>query len=398
MTLSQPITRSEPLASHPPGMPGPGEIPLGLPPRPSFVRRNRGFLLAVVAPLALVAIYLFGIAADQYASEARVVVRGRQAPSGPGGALGDLLGAAGIRPSAEDGLAVRDYLQSPEAVRTLRERLDIVAMWRVPQQDLIARLWEAEPSIEQLTRYYRRMVRVVHDGASGSTRIEVRAFRPEDAQAITERLLEQAETLANRLSVRMREDQLAVAREEVGRAEARVIAAREALTEFRQTQQAVDPAREAQMSMESVGRLEATLSATRAELQERAAFMRPDNPQMAMLRNRVEALTREIAAERARLTQGQAALPQQLAGFERLNLEREFADRQLASALASLEVARMDAQRQQLFVARIVQPQRPEYALYPERWFIMGSAATVLLVLYGLGWLLMAGVREHANN
>jgi capsular polysaccharide transport system ATP-binding protein len=103
-------------------------------------------------------------------------------------------------------------------------------------------------------------------------------------------------------------------------------------------------------------------------------------------------------ASRARLTRWQAALPQQLAGFDRLNLEREFADRQLASALASLDVSQMDAQRQQLFVARIVQPQRPGYALYPERWFIMGSAATVLLVLYGLGWLLMAGVREHANN
>jgi len=395
MTLSQPITRSEPLAS--PAPPG-GEIPLGLPPRPGFVRRNRGFLLAVVAPLALIATYLFGIAADQYASEARIIVRGRHVPAGPGGALGELLGAAGIRPSAEDGLAVRDYLQSSEAVRRLRGELDIVAMWRVPPLDLIARLHEPAPSIEQLTRYYKRMVGVVHDGASGSTRIEVRAFRPGDAQAITEQLLEQAEELANRLSARMREDQLAVAREEVSRAEARVLAAREALTEFRQAQQAVDPAREAMMSMESVGRLEAALSTTRAELQERSAFMRPDNPQIVVLRNRIEALTREIASERARLTQGQAALPQQLAGFERLNLEREFADRQLASALASLEVARMDAQRQQLFVARIVQPQQPEYALYPERWFLMGSAATILLVLYGLGWLLMAGVREHANN
>jgi capsular polysaccharide transport system permease protein len=398
MTLSQPITPSEPLASPAPGLSRPSEIPIGLPRRASFARRHRGFLLGVVAPLALVALYLFGIAADQYASEARVVVRGRQAAAAPSGALGELMNAAGFRASAEDGLAVRDYLQSPEAVRTLRGQLDIVAMWRVPEHDLIARLSEAEPSIERLTRYYRRMVSIVHDGASGSTRIEVRAFRPEHAQAITEQLLEQAEELANRLSVRIRDEQLAIAREEVARAEARVLAAREALTAFRQAQQAVDPTREAQISLESVGRLEGTLATTRAELQERAAFMRPDNPQVVVLRNRVDALIRQIAEERARLTQGDAALPQQLAGFERLNLEREFADRQLASALTSLEVARMDVQRQQLFVARIVQPQRPEYALYPERWFLLGSAGTVLLVLYGLGWLLMAGVREHANN
>ena len=86
----------------------------------------------------------------------------------------------------------------------------------------------------------------------------------------------------------------------------------------------------------------------------------------------------------------------QLAGYERLLLEREFADRQLASATSSLEGARSDAQRQHLFLVRVVQPNLAEYPLYPKRWTTAIGVFIGLLTAYGIGWLLLAGVREHA--
>ena len=111
-----------------------------------------------------------------------------------------------------------------------------------------------------------------------------------------------------------------------------------------------------------------------------------------------DALERQIAIERARITaDGRQALPQQLAGYERLLLEREFADKQLASATASLETARVDAQRQALFLARVVEPNMAQEAEYPKAGFILGSLFAILCVLYAMGWLVVAGVREHAS-
>jgi capsular polysaccharide transport system permease protein len=404
MKLSTATRRS---SAGPPAVPGPPPGPVvapGLEPRlpPTAAEaaralpRRRGFVMAVIAPLILAAVYLFGFAADQYVSEARFMLRDRQGSS-MANPLGDLLGAAAGASSGNDGIAVRDYLLSLDALNDLRRVADPVAIWRRAETDPIARLWWAEPRDEHLLWHYRRMVSVLHEPTTGVTVIEVRAFTPEDSRMIAERLLMQAEAFVNRLSERMRTDSLLVARAEVELAERRVLAARDALTRFRQQQTSLDPARDAAVGVESVGRLDALLAQTRAELQERLGFMRPDNPQILLLRNRIDSLEREIVEARRRLVAGDGAFPQQLAAFERLMLEREFADRQLASAIGSLETARIDAQRQQLFLARVVEPNLAQYPLHPRSIFILVTLAAVLLMLYGVGWLIAAGIREHAR-
>ncbi|MFN6953873.1 MAG: capsule biosynthesis protein [Acetobacteraceae bacterium] len=377
-------------AAEPPLPRTAGQIALSLP-------GGRGFFLGVIVPLLLASVYFLGIAADQYVSEARFSIRSQDGAGQATSPLGELLGGAGMRGGGDPGLAVRDYLQSVDALNELRRHLDVVSIWRRPEADFLARLWWEDPPAERLLWYMHRMVRVAYEPSTGITVLEVRAFRPEDARAIAERLLIQAENLVNRLSERGRADRLRLALEEVALAERRVVASREAMINFRERQAALDPAREAAASLEAVIRLEATVAATRAELQERLGFMRPDNPQILVLRNRIESLEREITEARRRITVGEAAVPAQIATFERLSLEREFADRQLASAIGSLEMARIEANRQQMYLARIVEPNLAEFALHPRTTLILFSMAAVLLALYGVGWLVAAGIREHAR-
>ncbi|MCK8784597.1 capsule biosynthesis protein [Roseomonas sp. NAR14] len=360
----------------------------------ALIGRYRHFLLLVVLPTALAAVYFVGVAADQYVSEARYLVRGRQ--GGGGSALTALLPGMTVGPAREDAQGVRDFIQSHDAVARLRERIDLVDMFRRPEADPLSRLWYADPSAEELLKFFRGQVTASFDATDGITTLRVRAFRPEDARAIADELLRQSEALVNRFSERAQADTLRVARDEVARAEARVLAAREAITQFRRREQAVDPQRSAVIALDTIGRLEAQLVQARADLQEKSAYLRADNPQIAQLRNRVDALTRQVSDERARLTTGDATLAQQIASYERLILEREFADRQLASATTSAEASRMEAQRQQLFLVRVVEPNTAEEALYPRRIFILLSIFVALSVAYGVGWLIVAGVREHA--
>ncbi|MBW8270088.1 capsule biosynthesis protein [Caldovatus sp. SYSU G05006] len=356
---------------------------------------RRAFLLAVVLPSLLGAAYFLGIAADQYVSEARFVVRGRAGTAGGGlSGLGSLLGGAGLAPSHEEAQAVRDFLASHGAVDALGGRVDLVAIFTRPEADWLSRLWWTDP--ERLTRYFTSMVTASYDTTSGLITLRVRSFRPEDSRRLAEELLVLSEALVNRMSERAREDALRIAREEVAIAERRVIAAREALTALRARQQALDPSRGAAIATETIGQLEGQLTVARAELEARSRFMRPDNPGLLEVRNRIAALERQIAEERQRHTAGGTALAGQLAEYDRLMLERELADRQLASAVASLEQARVEAQRQQVFLARVVEPNLAEYPLYPRR--IMNSIGLFvgLAVLYGIARLLIAGMREHA--
>ncbi|WP_342452788.1 capsule biosynthesis protein [Roseomonas indoligenes] len=360
------------------------------------LRKWRGFLLAVILPTLLAAVYFYGIAAGQYVSEARFLVRGSSSGGSSMGALGAALGGAGFKPVSEEAMAVRDYVNSEDAVREVRKSVNLVEIWRRPEADHLARLWVPNPSIEMLTRYYRMMVTSEFDTESSTVTLHIRSFRPEDSQAVAEALLRASENLVNGLSERQRGNTMQDAQREVEIAERRVASAMEALTTFRQEGRALDPTSEATANMTTVTQMEAALAQARAELREKSGFMRTDNPQVAVVRNRISALEGQIANERQRLTHGTQAAPTQLAGYERLMLEREFADKQLASAVGSLESARIDVARQQLYLARITQPQLAETALYPKAAYAVGSIFAVLCVVYGIASLIFAGFREHA--
>ena len=293
-------------------------------------------------------------------------------------------------------MGVRDYLQSHDAVAALRARTDLVGVFRRPEADPLARLWWEEPSAERLLDYFRRMVVAEYDTTSGITALRVRSFRAEDSRGLALELLRLSEEMVNRLNLRLMEDGLRVAREEVARAEARLTAVQAELTGFRERERAVDPGRSAAVALDNLGRLEGALGAARAELVEAQRFSRGENPRILQLRNRIEGLDAQVAEERRRMATADAGNSQQLGEFERLSTERELARAQLASATASLEKARADAQRQQIFLLRVVEPNLAEWARYPKAALNTAYVFLCLSVAYGLAWLLVAGMREHA--
>ncbi|MBP0466861.1 capsule biosynthesis protein [Roseomonas sp. PWR1] len=392
MKLSPPTTAFEPAGEEPAWTPAPPRRQ-----RPWPVRLLRHpFAWLVLLPTGLAILYFYLLAAPQYVSEARFVVRSRAEAPQP--SLGNMISAAvggGGLSTVGEAHSVRDFLLSHDAVARAQDRIDLIAIWRREEADLLARLRHEEP--ERLTKYFNSMVTAQLDSLTGLLTLRARAFRPEDARAIAVTLIELSEALVNRLSERAREDSLRVAREEVAIAERRVLESRAALTRFREEQQDLDSAGSVQAAVATIGGLETALAAVQAELRERMAFMRPDNPALQVTRNRIAALERQIESERSRRTQGGGALAQQLAGFERLMLERDFADRQLASATASLEGARMEAQRQQMYLARVVEPNLAVHPLYPRKLISVGSIFLGLSVAFGIGWLLVAGMREHAE-
>ncbi|MDB5317540.1 MAG: capsule biosynthesis protein [Rhodospirillales bacterium] len=397
MKLSPHTTLSDPQTSEQLGWPGEEEDR-----PPSWADRLRApFLWLVLVPTILVGAYLYGFAADQYVSEARFIVRG-SAQSAGGGAVAASIGRVGggaaeggASSGGAEAMALRDYVNSYDAIRDANEILDVAAIYQREEADWWFRLDRNVP--ELMTRYMNNMVTVTRDSETGTGILRVRAFRPEDAHGLAEALMTLAERLINRLSERQRNDTLNNARREVGLAEARVLAARDALSEFREREQNLDASRSAAAAGERINAMQGQLTMVRTEAQNARNFLRADNPQYIILQNRIRAIESQIAEDRQASTRGGEALLQQLAAFERLVMEREFADKQLSSATTSLEGARYETQRQQLYVARVVQPSLPVYPLYPRRMLILLSVFGCLAIIYAVGRLIASGLRENAS-
>lgn len=361
-----------------------------------FSRINRLFLLTVAVPTVVATVYFGLMASDVYVSESRIVVRSPEKQVATG--LGALLKGAGFSRAQDDSYTVRDYVLSRDALKEIDDKLAVGKAFSSTTVDRVSRFGglDFDTSFEALHRYFQKKVDVQQDSVSSITTLTVRAYSAQDAQNINQKLLELSEGLVNRLNERGRQDLIHSAAVEVAAAEKKSKAAALALSAYRNAKGVVDPERQATVQLQQVAKLQDELIATKTQLAQLRTFT-PQNPQIPALEKRAGTLQAEMEIETTKVAGGERSLANKAAEFQRLALEREFADKQLASALASLEQARNEAQRKQVYIERIAQPSLPDIALEPRRLRSILSTFVLGLVAWGVLSMLLAGVREHQD-
>jgi len=359
--------------------------------------RDHPFTTWVILPSLVIAAYLFFVATPQYLTEARFTVRQQQARAASNAVGGELLGSAGFVVSPENIASVRDFLVSHDAVRKARERMNLVNVWRPPEADPLFRLWWANPTAERLRWFFRMQVKAHVDASTGITDLQVWSFSPKDSQELSRILMNLSEELVNSMNLQIREESMRATRVELRRAEQRVTDARVALTVFRQQERAVDPAASATAAVSTISALDSDLTRARAELQSLLSFARPGSPQIQNLQNRIRGLESQIVEERSRMANIGSGVTEQLETFARLNAEVGLAQTQLESSIVALDRAQGDTTRQQIFLLRIVEPNLAERSLFPLPYWLSLYAFASLSLVYGLAWLILAGMREHAR-
>lgn len=357
---------------------------------------NRLFLVTVLLPTALSVVYFGLVASDVYTSVSQFVVRSPERQSAS--PFGALLRGAGFARAQDDSYTVQDYVLSRDALHLLNDQVGLGKAYASSEVDRLSRFagLDYDNSFEALHRYYQKMVKVQTDTASSITTLSVNAFSAQDAVNANRLLLAQSEALVNRLNERGRQDMIKSAQSEVNHAAATAKAASLALSVYRNQQGVVDPERQATLQLQQVAKLQEELIATTTQLAQLKAFT-PLNPQIPSLQNRAKTLEAEISKETTKVTGGQKSLANKAAEFQRLALEAEFANKQLSSTLASLESARNEAQRQQVYLERIAQPSLPDVAQEPRRIRSILATFALGLVAWGILTMLIVGVREHQD-
>ena len=366
------------------------------PMRNPFARINRLFLLTVLVPTLIATIYFGFVASDVYISESRFVVRSpqRQTPTG----IGALLQGAGFSRSQDDTFSVQDFMLSRDALRDLDAKLGIFKMFGDSEIDRLSRFAGLDPdkSFEALHRYYQKHVAVNLDSASSISSLRVSAYTADDAFKINEMLLNMGENLINQLNERGRQDMIRFSTSEVAVAEASAKAAALALSGYRNEKSVFDPERQSALQLQQISKLQDELIANKMQLAQ-IQLLSPSNPQIASIQKRSQTLEAAINAEMGKVAGNGSSLTTKSADYERLVLERGFAEKQLGGALASLEQARNEAQRKQLYLERIVQPSKPDVAVEPRRLRAILTTLILGLIAWGILNILLAGVREHKD-
>jgi capsular polysaccharide transport system permease protein len=353
--------------------------------------------LLLLSPTLIALVYFGALASDRYVSEAQIIIRTASKPLGSSGGVASLLQEVGLSTSQDDINAVKSYLDSRDATQQLGRRLPLSEIYGSAGADPISRYPSViyGASLEELHNYLRWMITTEISYTTGILTLQVRAFKPEDAKRIAMILLELSEEIVNELNARIRDDSVRVAKNEVSRNQERLEEVQLELTKFRNSELIIDP----NGSSLVVEKLIADLGDQLAKyetLKREASAGAPNAPDVISLERRTLAIGKQIAEERSKISNNDDNLATKLATYERLVLQLDFAEKSLASAVTALDQADLEARRQQLYLQRIVEPMTPDYPVEPERvreilTFFLGNVLVVLV-----GWLLFAGVREHA--
>lgn len=358
---------------------------------------QRLFLVIVVIPTLIAALFYGLIASNRYVSEATFIVRGASQQSASG--ITAMLRSFGLSRGEDDTRAVQDYMLSREAVRQLDARHQLRDVFSRSGTDWFTRFpsfWRRNTA-ESLFDYYLGRVTVFYNQTTGITSLRVSAYTPEDAQVMAQTLLSISEELVNRLNARAQRDAIEHAQSEVARGENKVIASQRAITEFRNKELIFDPSSNSAKSLEIVGKLAGELARTKTVLDETRTAA-PSSPSIQGLRVRSDALQEQIRLEQAKLAGGDNALASKMSAYERLVLGREFADRELTLAASALEVARQEARKQHIYIETIASPHLPDESTDPRRWRGFFTVFIFAIAIFSVTWFVYVGAKEQLHG
>lgn len=355
------------------------------------------FLVTVVIPTAISILYYGLIASDVYISESRFIVRSPEKSSPTG--LAALFKTTGFAYAGDEIYAAQDFVQSRDALNALNRNGTFTKAYTRPVISTFDKFggFLRGSTFEDLYKYYKKKIAIEYESTSSIVTLTVRAYTPQDARLFNEQLLEMAEATVNTLNTRGRQDLIRFAQREVDDAKAKSQSAALALSQYRNAAGVVDPEKQATVQIQMISKLQDELIATRTQLAETRAVA-AQSPQIPVLQARAASLSREIDQQLGLVAGSSRSLSTRAAQYQRVLLENDLAGKQLASAMASLDDARNEANRKQAYIERVVQPNVPDEPLEPRRW--RGILATLILGLtaWGIISMLVAGMLEHKDQ
>jgi capsular polysaccharide transport system permease protein len=354
------------------------------------------FVAFVVIPSVVAFLYLYAIAADQYSSRASFSVRSDEFVN-PFQIL-ENFGSSGSS-GASDSDILYEVIFGQELVERINARLDLEQIYSEPAFDPVFEL-RRNPSIEVLTRYWKRMIHVTYDRGSGIISIETFAFDPEDATAIAKAIIDESDALVDKLSSIARDAATRGAAEDLDLAIERLKEISVALSAFRRKHGIIDPTINLEAQMGLLTALQQELAQVYVQRDMLEGTTREDDPRIEQLDRQIAALEARIVQEQARLgdattADGSDTMVNVFGDFERLKVDYEFANQSYVAASAAYDTALAEARRRSRYLASHIEPTLAQSAQYPRRFLLGLGVLGTLFLVWSIGLLSVYAARDR---
>jgi len=363
---------------------------------------TKPWFVLLVVPFILFAFYQLVLAAPRYESRAQLII---QQPDGmstmdPSMALLSGLGVGGS--STADSEIAKAYIHSQDMLNYLQQHSNLKAHYQ-EHGDIFTGL-SSDASSEDLLNYYIDHTTIEIDEDSGVLKILAQGFTPEFANNLTKIIVSRAEWYINSIGHQLAEAQLQFIRLEHAKVEQRLRDAQKNILAFQQKNNLLDPEAEGLALQQITYGLEGQIATKSAQLKGLRSTMTDRAPQVVMLEAELNALKTQLELERERLSQqgsepttttaNNRAVSQVLAQFSDLKIELELALKGYTASEVSLDKARIEAYRQLKYLVVVETATLPQDHQYPNTLYNILLFAVLQLMLFGIGKIILATVKE----
>ncbi|MGF1765988.1 lipopolysaccharide biosynthesis protein [Enterovibrio makurazakiensis] len=358
----------------------------------SYIKRHP-FILFVVLPVFIFALYQIFWASPRYESRTQIIV---QQPDGMAtmDAGMALLSGLGVNTANSDTQLVKAYVYSNDMLEHLNSTLNLREHFESREADFFSRMhsWD---TIEDFVDYFASRVSVEIDEKSQVITVSAQSFTPSFATTLAKAIADKAEWYINNIGHQLAEAQLAFIKEEHTLIERRLKSAQSDLLKFQQQHNLLNPEAEGSALAKIAYGIEGQIAARKAELKALQSIMSPNAPQVVNLKNQINALQAQLKLEKERLTTTSElrqsntdvslSVSEVLARYADLKIELELALKGFASSTISLEKSRIEAYRQLKYLVLVEEATNPEDNSYPTVIYNITLLAILLILAY---WIL----------
>jgi capsular polysaccharide transport system permease protein len=361
--------------------------------------REKLFLYVVIIPSTSILIYFSLIASNQYITESKFIIRSPQQQQGGSAALGLLFKGTSFARALDDIYSAQEYIESRNAMMYLDEELDLQRNFSLLTIDPISKfsLFGNRKANESFYKYYKKKVKLSQDSSSSILTLSTYGFDPVISLKMNELLLLKSEEIINKVNDRAKKDIINYSKDELNSARKKAENARARMAKYRSQNNIIDPEKQSIIQLQLISKIQDQIVIAKSQLSHMIK-MSPENPNLISQNQLVISLENEVKNLLLDTAGGDSSLTSQSPEYLELLSDNIFTEKQLAAALSSYEGAINEANRQQLYLERIVNPNLSDKSTYPERIFSIISYILLLLVVWGISRFMLVAIREHNDS
>lgn len=365
-------------------------------------RRRMALLYArlaffVILPTMLAGYYYYKIATPFYAVKAAFVINKAEGGASASPVASFLTGTQFA--SSQDSINAQAFLNSRDAMIRLDADHGFKSLFSNPKIDPLQRL-APDASNEAAYRLYQRNVSVGYDPSEGIINLEVATPDPKKSVEFAKALIGYAEEQVDRMTLRMRDDQMKGATDSYNDAEKKLQDANAKVVELQQKYNVMSSDVEVGIVTSQISALNAELNKDKLDLEQMQSTQDPTQARIDPLKQRISLITQQINDLRQKMTvnngngESLAAIQSQILGAQAEVQTRQL---MLGQALQALESARITANEQTRYFSVGVQPVAPDEPTYPRSFENTIVAFLIFAGLYLMLSMTASILREQVS-